>query len=310
MTKVCLIGYNPKDGYAFTNQQVFKRAFELRNCNISYIDFKTAEVNTNGEIISDGQKVLPFDLGVFVTPIFTIPTVSFFSKQNNLLDTLKTFNDTKYVNEIDAHISCSCKTTMYEYLRANELPYPKTSRLTWDMTDEDLEEAVVELDGFPIVLKDPLSATGKGVFLCNNVQEVRNIERTLRDSKVGKIPLVIQQYFSYSNGLSMNVRVIGEKVYPRITLSSPYSEIFKGNFAQGRGFVACKSIPELDELCVKATKALGLDTARLDVFVGEEGFSICEVNSMGSFIDSEMAWLTNTGEEFADYCLNKLNGAQ
>lgn len=311
MTRVCLIGYKMRyDNYPFANYDILKRAFERKNCVVSFLDVDTARANVNNEIVINGEVLPKFDLGVFVTPIFTIPKVAYYGRKNGIVTALKTYyNNAIFVNEIEPHVNASCKNVMYEYLRKDGIPYPNTSSLYYDTTDEDLEQLVQEnLGGYPVVLKHPLSSQGRGVFLCNNLQDIRQTEQDLRANKIGNIPIVLQQYFTYSDGISMNVRVIGDKVYSRITLGNPYNDAFKSNFAKGRGYVACKPIPELEDLSIKATRALGLDTARLDVFVGEEGFVICEVNSIGSIVDSEMTWLTEVGEELADYCLQKLNG--
>jgi len=307
MTNVCIIGYKPKDPYSFTNQQVLKRALEKKNCNISYIDFSNADVAEDGSILSENSKVEAFDLGLFATPIFTIPEVPNFERQNNILNKLKSYSNTIFVNSIDPHINTCNKSYMYEVLKEYDLPFPNTFNLANNVTDEELEEKILELNGYPVVMKHPLSSMGREVYLCNNLQELRAQEQELRLKRLGNIPIVIQEYFKYSEGLSINVRVIGDRVIPRITLGTPYAEPFKSNFAEGRGFIACKPIPELEELSIKATRALGLDTARLDIFIGEQGFSICEVNSIGSLIDAEQAWLSNIGEDFVDYCLQKVN---
>ena len=80
---------------------------------------------------------------------------------------------------------------------------------------------------------------------------------------------------------------------------------FRSNISNGGRGSLYQPSKEFVNLAIKATKALGLDFAGVDVMFGTDGPILCEVNSNPQFASTLAATGVNLADYIADYILNK-----
>ena len=83
---------------------------------------------------------------------------------------------------------------------------------------------------------------------------------------------------------------------------------FRSNISNGGAGSKYEPKPSYIELAEKASKALGLDFAGVDVLFGENDEPIiCEINSNPQFKSTLDATGVNLAEHIASYIINKIN---
>jgi glutathione synthase/RimK-type ligase-like ATP-grasp enzyme len=101
------------------------------------------------------------------------------------------------------------------------------------------------------------------------------------------------------------LRVVGSKIYSRLVLSNPYVDQFKSNVDDKKSYIACKTTPEIEDIVTKSMAALGVNIARFDVFITNEGLKICEANSIGSIMSGEQTWNKKIRDDIVNFCINE-----
>lgn len=302
----------------FYNDYILYNSLLSKGVNVFSYDFNKIFLNEEGlfaydffnnEIITSQSP----DFVIFSQPL-TRPDVSslqnnetsnindelIFSNYNTIIDRLKTI-PTIFYNSINSHILCNNNLSQYITLKKNNISIPKTLMLGKNDSDEDIINKVTEVGGFPVVVKEIISTAGKGVSLCYNIAQIRD---TVAKQMFNINPLLIQKYIDMK-GKMIDVRVIGDKIYPSLVLSDTENN-FKSNLTDNKSYIACKLDSNLEELVVKSMAALNINIARFDIFITDEGYQICEVNSIGSILSGELTWRKNIGQEIVDYCLSDM----
>lgn len=302
----------------FYNDYILYNSLVARGVNVFSYDFNKISSNEAGFFINDypnretGILQSP-DFVIFTQPL-TRPDVSplqnnetsninddlIFSNYNIIVNKLKTLPSIFY-NSIDSHILCNNKLSQYITLKKNNIAIPKTLMLGKNDSDEDIINKVAEVGGFPVVIKEIISTAGAGVSLCYNIEQIRD---AAAKQMFNVNPLLIQKYINMK-GKILDVRVIGDKIYPRLVLSDTENN-FKSNLTDNKSYIACKLDSNLEELVMKSMAALNISIARFDIFITDEGYQICGVNSIGSILSGELTLRKNIGQEIVDYCLSDM----
>ncbi len=302
MIKARIIGHflNDRDRY---NSYSLVQACQRKNIEIEEVVSIHALMDRRS-IASDPNdvRITNVDLTFFSDPLFYSPLNVIMTQE---LDFIKQTSKV-FINDVDSHREVSNKILMYDMLSAANVNIPRTEYVNIDAEDDIINEVVNNLGGYPVVIKAAIGAMGTNVNKCNNLQEIRE-QITKLSSSFFHTEFIIQEYIDIG-GFTICARVIGNDIFPRFTLGSPYIENnFKSNILSGRSYIACKVTPELRYICNKAMSATGLDVARIDIFINNGKLSICEVNSLGSFLGSEMAWNEYISDRVVDLSLNKLD---
>lgn len=244
------------------------------------------------------------DLCVFADPVFFLPeSINIFQLIVN--NKLKLLSDS-FTNDVDPHWHASNKIKMHTALN-NEFVATLNTRILSEDSDEYVLGEVEQVGGFPVIIKDPISALGRGVYRCSDLEELKT--RRAEIATKNNCSLVVLQELHDIGGVMVCARVVGDKVWPRFTIGSPHrDDDFMANIGAGRAYFAHRRDEELEQLCVSATKALKLDTARVDVFVCDDGYKVCEVNSMGSILGADIAFNTDIGAEIVNRAIEKSIG--
>lgn len=125
---------------------------------------------------------------------------------------------------------------------------------------------------FPVILKHKSKYHGKGTFLVNSIDEIKDI--------VGKKfqNYFLQEYIEESKGIDIRVHMANNRVvgaYKRINIDGFLSNLKAG----GKAEVLEKVPADLKKLAIKVSKASRLDIVGIDFLVKNNGeYLVCEVN--------------------------------
>ncbi len=140
--------------------------------------------------------------------------------------------------------------------------------------------ALDALGGFPVVVKAANSRQGSGVFrLATLDQATPTLEEHLGQGR----GLLVQRYIPPEGRRDFRVLVVGEEVVGAMSLTPRKGE-FRANVHLGGKAVGFEPRKELRALAIRASEALGLDIAGVDVIQdGSGALRVMEVNSSPGF---------------------------
>lgn len=176
-------------------------------------------------------------------------------------------------NSCDSMNRAQDKLTTHQLLALSGIPTPKTF---WGT--ESYEEAAKLLNNSVFILKSPVGSKGEGVYLIKNETDFNNHRECL-----------VQAYIEESKGRDIRVWVIGNRAVAAVERYNENS--YLSNYAQGGKARKFNLTPEIEELAVKSSRALGLEFSGVDILYGPNGsYYVCEVNGNAGF---RTLWLTN-----------------
>jgi len=152
-------------------------------------------------------------------------------------------------------------------------------RVPRTVVTENLGAAVRAVKKFGnVVIKPLIGARGLGVIRTNNFDLAYRVLKTLYS--LGFV-LYIQEYVERPNR-DIRAFVVGDEVVASMYRYSPPGE-WKTNISIGGRAEAIRLEEELEELAIKASKAIGLDYAGVDIVESNEGPTVIEVNAAPSW---------------------------
>ena len=183
-----------------------------------------------------------------------------------------------------------------QLLTKNRIPVPTTCHVrAW----QDVERALHQVGGMPIVIKVTEGTQGSGVFLVNSEDRAR--ELTYKLLSEGHHVLV-QEYIEESHGRDVRVLVVGGEVVAAMRRKARGTE-FRSNFHLN-GTVEKIDLPrEYAEVATRAARLLNLDVAGVDLLESNRGPLVLEVNSSPGLEGIESASGINVAGAIIDYCI-------
>jgi ribosomal protein S6--L-glutamate ligase len=152
------------------------------------------------------------------------------------------------------------------------IPVPRTV-LAWNPTELDTAIAML---GTPILLKAFDGLGGIGVVRCDSVQSARSTFDALHST--GQ-PFLIQEYIAESQGEDIRVLVLGDKILGALRCT-PRADDFRSNATRGSGARKEELTAEIEEMSLRASKALGIELGGVDIVESARGPLVLEVNSV------------------------------
>lgn len=283
------------------NQSINKESFieqnsrlvELAKKNNISVDFKNnAEIYTflNTNSVKSFYNNLNYDCCLF------------FDHDTHLARNLELLG-MRVLNSSRALLLCENKANMYQEMVANNISIPKTfilpeqSNFNIDLLKDFIEEAITELS-FPIVVKNWYGASGEGVFLVKNKNDLYAVIEKFK----GKT-LLLQEFISESVGTDVRLFVVKDKV-----IASLRRESVDGSFRSNASLGGKRSqyIPTIMEtsLAINAVKAMQCEFGVVDILRSITGSLVCEVNATANI--AKFAETTNVDiyDEILKICLN------
>lgn len=155
---------------------------------------------------------------------------------------------------------------------------------------------------YPLVYKECHGSLGKQVRLIHNHEE---LEKTYRDNIT--LPHLYEEFLKKHQGHDYRIIVCENKAIAAMERIN--EKDFRSNIALGgKGYDCTKTLkPEFFAMALKASQALGLDYAGIDIGIGEEeGPRFLEANGNAFFTEIEEVSHVNIAKAFAEMVLHKL----
>jgi len=152
-----------------------------------------------------------------------------------------------------------------------------------------------------IVYKPIIGSMGYGSLRFEDADLAYNAFQSLE--MIGR-PMMLQEYLP-SASRDVRIFVIGQRVAAAMTRQAPPGG-WKSNVSQGGRASPTSPSPELSELAIKATRALGLEYSGVDVAeMTGRGYCVLEVNASPSWQALRRATSVNVPRELLLYALAK-----
>ena len=241
-----------------------EKASELGH-DAKMIDAKITQVNTE-------SKKSDFDFGDVVLE----RCISYFRGLH--FTACLEFLDVPVINSFEVANNCGNKMITSLLLKKHNVPTPKTYfTFSSEAALENLEKI-----GYPVVIKPVVGSWGRGVMPLKDRDTADAIieVRELNDGPLDRIYYL--QEMVNRPPRDIRVIVIGDQVVAAMYRISSGS--FKTNIAVGGEPVACEITKELEDVCMKAAKAVGGGILGVDVMEDKKrGLVVHEVNNTVEF---------------------------
>lgn len=209
------------------------------------------------------------------------------------------FLDIPVINKFDVANVCGNKMITSLLLKKYNVPTPKTHfAFTSDAAIETLEK-----HGYPLVIKPIIGSWGRGVVslkdrdIADAIIEVRE----LSDGPMDRIYYL--QEMIKRPPRDIRAIVIGDQVIAAMYRTSTGG--FKTNIALGAEPIICDISKELEDICVKAAKAVGGGILGIDLMEDEKnGLVVHEVNNTVEFKGLARVAKRNIPKEMIEYAVS------
>ena len=142
-----------------------------------------------------------------------------------------------------------------------------------------LENAVAEIGEYPFILKPFYGTHGRGVILLDTPTSLTSTVDALCDLHHD---YVIQAFVKEADGVDIRVLIVGGEAIAAMKRSAPPGE-FRANIHKGASGEVVTLPEEYTHLAIKATAALELEIAGVDLLETNEGPVVLEVNPSPGF---------------------------
>jgi [lysine-biosynthesis-protein LysW]--L-2-aminoadipate ligase len=219
------------------------------------------------------------------------------------LHSLKLFEaaGVKCVNTYNVATICGDKLLTSVALSENNVPQPEV-RVAF-MEDSALK--AIEEMGYPVVLKPAVGSWGRLLSKVNDRDAAEAIleHKTVLGSYHHSI-FYIQKYVE-KKGRDIRSFVVGDKCIAAIYRTSPH---WITNTARGGLATNCPVTDELNDVSVRAAKAVGGGIVAIDIFETENGLMVNEVNYTMEYKNSVSTTGVNIPQKMVEYILKVAEG--
>ena len=241
-----------------------EKAVELGH-DTKMIDAKITQINTE-------SKQSDFDFGDVVLE----RCVSYFRGLH--FTACLEFLDVPVINKFEVANNCGNKMITSLLLKKHNVPTPKTYfSFSSETALENLEKV-----GYPMVIKPVVGSWGRGVMALKDRDTADAIieVRELNDGPLDRIYYL--QEMVKRPPRDIRVIAVGDQVVAAMYRTSTGG--FKTNIALGAEPVPCEITKELEDICLKASKAVGGGILGVDLMEDEKrGLVVHEVNNTVEF---------------------------
>ena len=271
--------------------------FQKQDIDIQLVDPNTVDIFVNKDnkksILVNGE---PSDLPKFVFPR-TGSGTSYYIKA-----VIRHFErmDIPVINSSDAIDNVKDKLYTHQILAQSNLDIPKTMLLRYPIDIDFVEKNI----GFPVIVKKISGSYGRGVFLCEDKKQLRQLV-TMAELTKKSYDIIIQEFIKDTWGKDLRVMVVNNKVIGCM-MRQATDDDFRANITRGGEGFPYEVNEQIEWLSTESSKALGLDIAGVDLLFQNGGYKICEVNSNPGFEGMENFTKKNIAGEIVSFIKLKL----
>lgn len=281
MSKICIV---------FDRLRSEEKMLEKEASNLGHeavmLDAKITQINTD-------SKKSDFDFGDVVLE----RCVSYF-RGLHFTASLE-FMDVPVLNKFFVAYQCGNKMFMTLMLKKYNVPTPKTY---FSFTSESALENIEKI-GYPLVIKPVIGSWGRGVMQVKDKDTADALFeiRDITDSPHDRI-FYLQEVI---NRPPRDIRVITIGDEPIAAMYRKSSGGFKTNIALGADPELCEITKEIEDVAIKASKAMGGGILGIDIMEDEKrGFVVHEVNNTVEFKGLSKVSKRNIPKEMVEFALN------
>jgi [lysine-biosynthesis-protein LysW]--L-2-aminoadipate ligase len=188
-------------------------------------------------------------------------------------------NGVMTINHPDVIRICGDKAMTTSILTGSRLPTP----LTKIAFDNETALSIIEEMGYPVVLKPVIGSWGRLLAKIDNRNSAEAILEHRRTLGGFQHSVIYIQDFVEKSGRDIRSFVVGDETICAINRESDH---WITNTARGGRVSNCPVSPDLNEICLKTTEAIGGGILAIDLFETENGFLVNEVNHTMEFKNS------------------------
>ncbi|MCW4005237.1 MAG: RimK family alpha-L-glutamate ligase [Candidatus Bathyarchaeota archaeon] len=199
------------------------------------------------------------------------------------------------LNPAESIEHCADKYDIIAVLADSSVPVPRTFA-----TENPLKaaEAFKQL-GNDVILKPIFGSRGVGITRINDPEVALTIFKAI---SFHHGVIYLQEFVPHGNS-DIRAFVIGDQV---VASMKREAADWKTNYSQGARPEPTTLSPDLEELAVKASKAVGCKISGVDIMVGPNGPKICDVNSQPGWKGLQLVTQVNIADEIINYLLCEL----
>ncbi len=263
--------------------------YKVENCQMYFHGRKAEILYKNKEIKKCDVLVVKFlvtngvDLAVSIIKQFQLMGIPIINKY---LPTIRAKNKLRTLQILCQHNIAVPKTVV---VRKIEL----------------MDESIKAIGGYPVVVKIPFGSGGAGVFLLESRRSLLSVLDAIGIQRESNL-LLLQEYIEESKGSDFRAFVLGDRVIAAMQRSAKEGD-FRSNLHQGGGGQKVILTPEEEKIAVKASKALGLKMAGVDILRSKRGPLIIEVNANPGFAGITRVTGINVAGEIIKYAASMVS---
>lgn len=204
-------------------------------------------------------------------------------------------NGLKIVNQPSAIEKAADKYYTLSIFEESDLPVPKT------IATRNVEEALKAFRDFggEAIIKPLFGSKGIGTA---RISDIDVAERTFRTLKFYRNVIYIQEYLPHQNK-DIRAFVIGDEV---IACMQRIANTWKTNVSKGAKPIKMDNRTDIENLSIKAAKAIGCEVAGVDLIETEKGPMIIEINSQPGWSGLQSTTNIDIAGKIIDYMIRQI----
>lgn len=233
--------------------------YNIRQCFMK-LDATTPQIHYRG-----GKAIEPLDA---VIPRIRPAQTFYACALLRLFESLGVF----CLNNSDSIIQSRDKLFSLQLLLRQGVQIPTTGFASSPLDTNDLIQMV---GGSPLIVKLLEGTQGKGVVLAETKKAAESVINAFKSLNAN---ILVQEFIKEADGKDLRCFVIDGKVVAAMQRTAPPGE-FRANVHLGGTTSIIRATAEERKLAIKATKAMGLRVAGVDIIRSSNGPLVLEVNS-------------------------------